>query len=157
MSNHFTGLSLGPPLGDQRLDLCDLYAFQSPADKNRTVIILNANPNADALHPDAIYRVNIDNDGDYLSDMTFSYSDVEIGVIRGLVPETTKLARMPWVVECRQRELSYSSTADILFLGGFNHPPNVHAAKFFARSVMPLLRERLPDVFFNIIGSGARV
>jgi len=34
MSNHFTGLSLGPPLGDQRLDLCDLYAFQSPGDKN---------------------------------------------------------------------------------------------------------------------------
>ena len=32
MSNHFTGLSLGPPLGDQRLDLCDLYTFQSPAD-----------------------------------------------------------------------------------------------------------------------------
>jgi hypothetical protein len=72
MSNHFTGLSLGPPLGDQRLDLCDLYAFQSPADKNRTVIILNANPNADALHPDAIYRINIDNDGD-LTDMAFSY------------------------------------------------------------------------------------
>ena len=32
MSNHFTGLSLGPPMGDQRLDLCDLYAFPSPAD-----------------------------------------------------------------------------------------------------------------------------
>jgi hypothetical protein len=37
------------------------------------VIILNANPNADALHPDAIYRVNIDNDGDYLTDIAFSY------------------------------------------------------------------------------------
>src|ERR1700689_3882415 len=73
MSNHFTGLSLGPPLGDQRLDLCDLYAFQSPADRNRTVIILNANPNADALHPDAIYRVNIDKDEDYLTDIAFSY------------------------------------------------------------------------------------
>ena len=73
MSNHFTGLSLGPPLGDQRLDLCDLYAFQSPADKNRTAIILNANPNADALHPDAIYRVNIDTDGDYLTNIAFSY------------------------------------------------------------------------------------
>src|SRR5437667_11099186 len=72
MSNHFTGLSLGPPLGDQRLDLCDLYAFQSPADKNRTVISLNANPNADALHPDAIYRRNIDTDGDYLTDVAFS-------------------------------------------------------------------------------------
>lgn len=73
MSNHFTGLSLGPPLGDQRLDLCDLYAFQSPADPSRTVLILNANPNADALHPDAIYRLAVDNDGDLLNDIAFSY------------------------------------------------------------------------------------
>ena len=73
MSNHFTGLSLGPPLGDQRLDLCDLYAFQSPADPTRTVLILNANPNADALHPDAIYRLAIDNDGDLQNDIAFSY------------------------------------------------------------------------------------
>lgn len=73
MSNHFTGLSLGPPLGDQRLDLCDLYAFQSPADSARTVLILNANPNADALHPDAIYRLAVDNDGDLRNDIAFSY------------------------------------------------------------------------------------
>src|SRR5712671_8021569 len=73
MSNHFTGLSLGPPLGDQRLDLCDLYAFQSPTQPARTVIILNANPNADALHPGAIYRLNIDTDGDLLADIAVSY------------------------------------------------------------------------------------
>ncbi|MEE6167379.1 MULTISPECIES: DUF4331 family protein [unclassified Mycolicibacterium] len=73
MSNHFTGLSLGPPLGDQRLDLCDLYAFQSPADPTRTVLILNANPQADFLHPDAIYRLAIDNDGDLRNDIAFSY------------------------------------------------------------------------------------
>jgi hypothetical protein len=60
-------------MGDQRLDLCDLYAFQSPADNNRTVIILNANPTAGPLHPDAIYRLNIDSDGDYLTDIAFSY------------------------------------------------------------------------------------
>jgi hypothetical protein len=73
MSNHFTGLSLGPPLGDQRLDLCDLYAFQSPTDPARTALILNANPNADALHPDAIYRLAIDNDGDYLNDIAITF------------------------------------------------------------------------------------
>jgi hypothetical protein len=73
MSNHFTGLSLGPPLGDQRLDLCDLYAFGVPGDPSRTVLILNANPNADALHPDAIYRLNIDSDGDYLTDIAFTW------------------------------------------------------------------------------------
>ena len=42
MSNHFTGLESGTPMGDQRLDLCDLYAFESPADPERTVLILNA-------------------------------------------------------------------------------------------------------------------
>jgi uncharacterized protein DUF4331 len=75
MSNHFTGLNLGPPLGDQRLDLCDLYAFQAPADPARTVLILNANPFAEApaFHPDAIYRLNIDNDGDCLNDIAISY------------------------------------------------------------------------------------
>lgn len=73
MSNHFTGLSLGPPEGDQRLDLCDLYAFQSPENPGKTVLILNANPNADALHPDAIYRLAIDNDGDYENDLAISY------------------------------------------------------------------------------------
>jgi hypothetical protein len=73
MSNHFTGLSLGPPLGDQRLDLCDLYAFQSHTDPNRTVLILNANPLANALHPDAIYRLAIDTDGDLLNDIAFSF------------------------------------------------------------------------------------
>ncbi|HVB41769.1 MAG TPA: DUF4331 family protein [Streptosporangiaceae bacterium] len=74
MSNHFTGLNLGPPLGDQRLDLCDLYAFTSPADPDRTVLILNANPNAGALHPDAIYCLGIDNDGDYLNDIAVSFA-----------------------------------------------------------------------------------
>jgi hypothetical protein len=75
MSNHFTGLQLGPPLGDQRLDLCDLYAFQSPRDSTRTALILNANPfaEADQFHPDAIYRLNIDNDGDLLADIAISY------------------------------------------------------------------------------------
>lgn len=73
MSNHFTGLSLGAPLGDQRLDLCDLYAFESPADPTRTVLILNANPNAGALHPDAVYRLAIDNDGDLRNDIAFSF------------------------------------------------------------------------------------
>ena len=58
MSNHFTGLSLGPPLGDQRLDLCDLYAFQSPTDprQNRESSSMQI-PRAGPLHPDAIYRL----------------------------------------------------------------------------------------------------
>ena len=50
----------------------EMATIASHVDKSRTLIILNANPNADALHPDAIYRLNIDNDGDYLTDVAFS-------------------------------------------------------------------------------------
>ena len=66
MSNHFTGLNLGPPEGDTRLDLTDLYVFQAPADASRTVLILNCNSFAKeaAFHPEAVYRINIDNNGD---------------------------------------------------------------------------------------------
>jgi Domain of unknown function (DUF4331) len=74
MSNHFTGLKLGPPLGDPRLDLTELYVFPAPADPTRTVLILNANTfaEASAFHPDAVYRINIDNDGDTETDMAVS-------------------------------------------------------------------------------------
>ena len=73
MSNHFTGLKLGPPEGDTRLDLTDLYAFQAPADASKTVIILNCNSFAEEaeFHPDAVYRINIDNDGDGETDIAF--------------------------------------------------------------------------------------
>ena len=73
MSNHFPGLNLGAPLDDQRLDLCDLYAFASPANPDNTVLILNANPTAGALNPEAIYRLAIDNDGDLANDIAFSF------------------------------------------------------------------------------------
>jgi len=89
MSNHFTGLRLGPPAEDPRLDLTDLFAFQAPADPTRTVLILNSNTFgiADAFHPDAVYRINVDNDGDAETDVAISvvFSEPENGRQRATV------------------------------------------------------------------------
>ena len=73
MSNHFTGLRLGPPEGDTRLDLTDLYIFKSPHDPAKTVLILNCNSFTQeaAFHPEAVYRLNIDNNGDDQNDLSF--------------------------------------------------------------------------------------
>jgi hypothetical protein len=71
--NHFTGLSVGPPLGDPRLDLRDLYVFSVPTDPTRTVLVLTAAPQAGALHPDAVYRLAIDFNGDLRNDIAFSF------------------------------------------------------------------------------------
>ncbi len=90
------------------------------------------------------------------SDITFSYSDVELGILKRQTSVGTRLARMPWVVDCRSQATPFSHTRDILFLGGFGHPPNAQAVKFFAGKVMPLIRAHLPEAVFNVIGSGAR-
>ncbi len=46
----------------------------------------------------------------------------------------------------------YDERRDILFIGGFDHGPNVDAVLFFAHEIFPLVRKRIPDVVFQVIG-----
>ena len=48
---------------------------------------------------------------------------------------------------------SFAQRRDLVFVGGFRHPPNVDAAVWFAREVFPGIRARLPQVVFHCIGS----
>jgi hypothetical protein len=76
MSNHFSAANLKSPGGDARLDLTDLFVFAAPDNPDRTVLIMNSNPfmMGNGFHPDAVYRFNIDNDGDSLPDAAFSFT-----------------------------------------------------------------------------------
>ncbi|MFD3925454.1 DUF4331 family protein [Streptomyces sp. NPDC058614] len=85
MSNHFSAAYLRFPGNDARLDLTDLYAFQASGDTGGTVLIIDVNPfttgmsatppflMSSEMHPDAVYRINIDNDGDNQADAAFSF------------------------------------------------------------------------------------
>ena len=76
MSNHFSAANLKSPGDDPRLDLTDLFVFRSAASPGKTVLILDSNPfmaAGSAFHPDAVYRINIDNDGDIQPDAAFSF------------------------------------------------------------------------------------
>jgi len=44
---------------------------------------------------------------------------------------------------------------DWLFIGGFQHRPNIDAVLFFIGEIYPLVRDRLPDTKFYIIGDKA--
>ncbi len=44
---------------------------------------------------------------------------------------------------------------DLLFIGGFLHPPNIDAVLFFLKEIYPLVRERLGEAKFYIIGDKA--
>jgi hypothetical protein len=77
LSHHLSGPNLRSPDGDPRLDLTDLFAFAAP-EPGRTVLIMNVNPVAPtggrAFHPEAVYRINIDTDGDDRADIAYSFT-----------------------------------------------------------------------------------
>jgi hypothetical protein len=93
MSNHYSAANLRFPGDDARLDFTDLYVFQSPADSGRTILIMDVNPYTTGIsamppflmksefHPDGVYRINIDTDGDASADaaFTFVFSELDHG------------------------------------------------------------------------------
>jgi hypothetical protein len=98
MSNHFSADNFGFPGDDTRLDLADVYAFRSSEDPGKTVLIIDSNPtvrppielpstviSSREFHPAAIYRINVDNDGDAQADVafTFTFSEPENGAQTG--------------------------------------------------------------------------
>jgi hypothetical protein len=96
MSNHFSADNLKFPGDDRRLDLTDVFMFQSPDSPDKTVLIIDSNPTSapppipspttgPEFHPDAVYRINVDNNGDSNADVafTFTFSEFENGVQTG--------------------------------------------------------------------------
>jgi Domain of unknown function (DUF4331) len=92
MSNHFSADNLKFPGDDRRLDLTDVFMFTSPDDPDTTVLIMDSNPTSapppipapvtgPEFYPGAVYRINIDTDGDNHADVafTFVFSDYENG------------------------------------------------------------------------------
>ena len=75
MSHHLSGPHLRSPAEDARLDLTDVFVFPAPA-ADRTVLVMDVNPDfggfADAFHPGAVYRLNVDTDADDQADVAFS-------------------------------------------------------------------------------------
>jgi len=86
-------------------------------------------------------------------DVVLSYNEVEHAVIMSHNLDSTKVAKCPWVVEVAKEVPGFEKRKDLAFLGGFGHPPNLEAVKFFVADVMPLLRKALPGVRFVVYGS----
>lgn len=74
---------------DPSTDINDLYAFQSPADPNNTVLIMTVSPSAgpsSEFNPQAEYRFNIDNNGDAEADLVFQFTFLDARGVRNFQP-----------------------------------------------------------------------
>ena len=55
--------------------------------------------------------------------------------------------------EIPQSNVDFSRRQGLLFLGGFNHQPNVDAVIWFVQEILPRVREQLPEVTCTVAGS----
>jgi GT2 family glycosyltransferase/glycosyltransferase involved in cell wall biosynthesis len=86
------------------------------------------------------------------SDATLVVSDVE----RDLLATDAPGARVEVLSNLHRVSgpgLPFAQRKNIVFVGGFRHPPNIDAVQWFVSDVFPRVRARLPGVQFHCIGS----
>jgi Domain of unknown function (DUF4331) len=149
MPNHFSADNLKFPGDDRRLDLTDVFLFTSADDPGRTVLIIDSNPTSapppipapvtgPEFYPDAVYRINIDNDGDNHADVafTFVFSAYQDGVQTGTAWYATgSQARQPdpaGEVLARAIPVSFDGTAQPVQVRGIRLFTGLRSDPFFA-------------------------
>ena len=86
------------------------------------------------------------------ADVTIVHSTVELELLRQELP-TDKIRVFPLIIDTPGTTNGFSDRRNIVFIGGYQHQPNVDAVQFFVAEVMPLLRRMLPGVCFFAVGS----
>jgi O-antigen biosynthesis protein len=86
------------------------------------------------------------------SDITLVVSPVEQALLSSLEPEADirVVSNIHSVHGCRQ---GWAGRAGLVFVGGFQHIPNIDAARWLVDEIFPLVRAEIPDIELHLIGS----
>jgi glycosyltransferase involved in cell wall biosynthesis len=85
---------------------------------------------------------------------TIVVSPVEKTVLEQAAPES-RVYVISNVHEVLGSQRSFTERKDIFFVGGYQHPPNIDAARWFVTDIWPLIHRELPEMVFHLIGSKA--
>ena len=86
------------------------------------------------------------------SDATLVVSDVERELLARDAPDA-RVEVLSNLHHVAGAGMPWAQRRDLVFVGGFHHPPNVDAVRWFATEVFPLVRRELPGVLFHCIGA----
>lgn len=86
------------------------------------------------------------------SDLVYVVSSAEVPILRKMVPEAN-VRVLSNIHEPRTGVPGPQGRDGLLFLGGFQHAPNVDAVLHFVAEVFPKVRERFPEMVFRVVGS----
>lgn len=87
------------------------------------------------------------------SDATIILSSIEYELLANLGVPEEKLWLIPLIRPRSERLVEYGSTKDMLFIGGYKHPPNVDAVEWLVHEIWPHIEQALPGVHLRICGS----
>jgi len=85
-------------------------------------------------------------------DLTLVVSPVEKDILARDAPGVA-IDVLSNVHEIHGRRQPFAARHDLVFVGGFQHPPNTDAVLWFVAEVFPRVRAALPEVRFHVIGS----
>ena len=88
------------------------------------------------------------------ADVTLVVSPVEQALLAREVPGA-RVEVLSNVHAVHGRRRGFAERRDLVFVGGFQHPPNVDAANWLVEEILPRVRAQLPDVRLHLIGSKA--
>ncbi len=85
------------------------------------------------------------------SDVSFVVSPHEQSLLRQMLPQARVelLSNIHEVHGCRQ---PHAARQDLVFIGGFGHPPNGDAVRWLANEILPRLRTALPSICVHVLG-----
>lgn len=87
-------------------------------------------------------------------DKVYYPSQVEVDLVAEIAPEVDVSAIPLYLMETSEiPPYRWEDRADILFVGGFNHTPNVDAICWFVEEILPLVVAACPDIKLNVVGS----
>ena len=86
------------------------------------------------------------------TDACIVHSTIELELLQPMLPDA-KLHVFPLIMDIPGTNKTFADRRDIVFVGGYQHTPNVDAVHYFATEIMPLLRKQLPGVRFYAVGS----
>ena len=88
------------------------------------------------------------------ADETWVVSPVEQRLLQKAWPDKS-IQLLSNIVDISGSRTPFANRRDFLFIGGFQHRPNIDAVLFFVQKIYPLLSEQLRDAKFYIIGDKA--
>ncbi len=125
-------------------DTVDLHFLR----EQREAELIGSKPIADQAKQTRMQELNLI----HAADVTLVVSPVEQVLLNELVPgaDIRVVSNIHQVHGCKR---GWEDRQHMMFVGGFQHVPNVDAAKWLIESIFPLVRAEIPDIKLHLIGS----